>query len=206
LEFTHRRNASLISQTYLQSLAGGALIGLASALYLLLDGRVAGPRAPFAAVDRRGCHFSHRGDYHCRLDERIGGSMTASARILAALVAGAIFGFGLSLSGMLDPARVRGFLDIEGEFDPSLAFVLAGAVAVSSFGYLISRRLQRPAHDCTFHLPTRKDVDLRLVTGAAILGVGWGISGLCPGPAIASLARSFQPLSLPRCVARHRHF
>lgn len=114
--------------------------------------------------------------------------MTASARILAALVAGAIFGFGLSLSGMLDPARVRAFLDIAGDFDPSLAFVLAGAVAVSSFGYLISRRLQRPALDCAFHLPTRKDVDLRLVTGATIFGVGWGISGLCPGPAIASLA------------------
>jgi uncharacterized protein len=93
-----------------------------------------------------------------------------------ALASGVIFGFSLSLSGMLDPARVRGFLDIAGQFDPSLAFVLAGAVAVSSAGYLISRRLH-PLLDSMFHLPVKQDIDLALVAGAAIFGVGWGMSG-----------------------------
>jgi len=115
------------------------------------------------------------------------------ARIFVALLAGAIFGFGLSLSGMLDPARVRGFLDIAGHFDPSLAFVLAGAVAVSSTGCLISRRLRHPLLDSMFHLPVKQKIDLPLVAGAAIFGVGWGMSGLCPGPAIASLALGLVP-------------
>lgn len=119
--------------------------------------------------------------------------MKVTAQTFAALAVGAMFGFGLSLSGMLDPARVRGFLDIAGHFDPSLGFVLAGAVAVSSLGYLISRRLPRPALDASFHLPKRKDIDRRLVIGAAIFGVGWGASGLCPGPAIASLALGLVP-------------
>ncbi|WOJ90304.1 YeeE/YedE family protein [Methylocapsa polymorpha] len=118
------------------------------------------------------------------------------AQSFAALGVGAIFGFGLSLSGMLDPARVRGFLDIAGHFDPSLGFVLAGAVAVSGLGYLISRRLPRPALDASFHLPKRKDIDRRLLIGAAIFGVGWGAAGLCPGPAIASLALGIAPIFL----------
>jgi uncharacterized membrane protein YedE/YeeE len=115
------------------------------------------------------------------------------ARIFAALTAGVIFGFGLSLSGMLDPARVRGFLDIAGNFDPSLAFVLAGAVMVSTIGTLISRRLRRPLLDSKFHLPVKQDIDMSLVGGAAIFGAGWGMSGLCPGPAIASLALGLPP-------------
>lgn len=116
------------------------------------------------------------------------------ARIFVALAAGVIFGFGLSLSGMLDPARVRGFLDVAGRFDPSLAFVLAGAVGVSGAGYLISRRLRRPLLDTTFHLPANKDIDVPLVAGAAIFGAGWGMSGLCPGPAIASLVLGLAPI------------
>ncbi len=119
--------------------------------------------------------------------------MIIVARIFVALAAGGMFGFGLSLSGMLDPARVRGFLDGAGHFDPSLAFVLAGAVAVSRAGYLISRRLHRPLLDSTFHLPVKQDIDLPLVAGAAIFGIGWGMSGLCPGPAIASLALELMP-------------
>lgn len=115
------------------------------------------------------------------------------ARIFVAFAAGTIFSFGLSLSGMLDPARVRGFLDIAGHFDPSLAFVLAGAVAVSSAGYLISRRLRQPLLDSNFHLPVKHDIDVALIAGAAIFGVGWGLSGLCPGPAIASLALGLVP-------------
>ena len=120
-----------------------------------------------------------------------GAMLNVAARIFVALASGVIFGFGLSLSGMLDPARVRRFLDIAGQFDPSLAFVLAGAVAVSSAGYLISRRLRHPLLDSMFHLPLKQDIDLALVAGAAIFGVGW--SGLCQGPAIASLL-------VPSCV------
>jgi uncharacterized protein len=112
----------------------------------------------------------------------------ALARSLVGLAVGVIFGFGLALSGMLDPARVRGFLDVAGHFDPSLAFVLIGAVAVAGAGNLIARRLRQPMFDTAFHLPTRKHIDLPLIAGAGIFGVGWGMSGLCPGPAIASLS------------------
>jgi len=118
----------------------------------------------------------------------------APARIGAALAAGLIFGFGLSLSGMLDPARVRGFLDVAGDFDPSLGFVLAGAVVVSGAGYLISRGFSRPLVDGAFHLPTRRDIDAPLVVGSAIFGVGWGIGGICPGPAVALLALGLAPI------------
>jgi uncharacterized protein len=119
--------------------------------------------------------------------------MNGFLKSLVGLAAGAIFGFGLSVSGMLDPARVRGFLDIGGHFDPSLAFVLAGAVAVSAIGYLVSRRLQNPLLGGEFQIPTRKTIDRPLVLGAAIFGVGWGMGGLCPGPAIASLALGLVP-------------
>ncbi|WP_027134827.1 YeeE/YedE family protein [Geminicoccus roseus] len=118
------------------------------------------------------------------------------ARIAAALAAGSMFGFGLALSGMLDPARVRGFLDVFGAWDPSLAFVLAGAVAVASIGTWIRRRLTRPAFDRDFHLPRQTRIDSRLVTGAAIFGVGWGMAGLCPGPALTSLTLGLPPTVL----------
>lgn len=108
--------------------------------------------------------------------------------LLAALFCGLIFGFGLALSGMLNPARVRGFLDIFGHFDPSLAFVLAGAVAVSAAGYALSRRLRAPVLDDRFHIPERKIIDRPLVLGSALFGIGWGIGGFCPGPGLAALA------------------
>lgn len=114
-------------------------------------------------------------------------------RVLAALVAGLVFGLGLSLSGMLDPVRVRGFLDIAGAWDASLAFVLGGAVAVSAIGIQIARRLTRPAFDTAFHLPATRPVDGRLIAGSAIFGIGWGMAGLCPGPAIATLALGLGP-------------
>jgi uncharacterized protein len=107
---------------------------------------------------------------------------------LAALFCGLIFGFGLALSGMLNPARVRGFLDIFGHFDPSLAFVLAGAVAASAAGYALSRRLKAPALGDRFHVPERKIIDRPLVLGSALFGIGWGIGGFCPGPGLAALA------------------
>jgi uncharacterized membrane protein YedE/YeeE len=109
-------------------------------------------------------------------------------RAAAALASGVIFGFGLALSGMMDPARVRGFLDVAGRFDPSLGFVLAGALAVSGLGTALSRRAPRPLLDEAFHLPSRKDLDWKLLGGAAIFGIGWGMAGFCPGPAVASLS------------------
>lgn len=119
--------------------------------------------------------------------------MKPIAESLAALVCGAIFGFGLALSGMLDPARVRGFLDLFGHFDPSLAFVLVGAVTVSAAGYVISRRMRTPMLGGAFHIPRRRIIDGPLVLGSAIFGVGWGMGGLCPGPGIAVLALGLFP-------------
>ncbi|CAN7326527.1 MULTISPECIES: YeeE/YedE family protein [Ensifer] len=113
---------------------------------------------------------------------------SAFPRLLATLASGVIFGIGLSLSGMLDPARVRGFLDVTRDWNPSLAFVLGGAVAVSALGVLLTRRMRRPLLDDAFHLPSNRVIDRRLIIGSAIFGVGWGLVGLCPGPALASLS------------------
>ena len=106
----------------------------------------------------------------------------------AALASGIVFGFGLSLSGMLNPVRVQGFLDVFGNWDPSLAFVLGGAVAVAFIGVKVMKRLRRPVFDDTFHVPTNRKIDVPLVIGSALFGLGWGIGGFCPGPALASLA------------------
>lgn len=105
----------------------------------------------------------------------------------AALAAGIVFGFGLSLSGMLNPVRVQGFLDIFGTWDPSLAFVLGGAVIVAFIGVRAMKLLRRPAFDSNFHLPTNTRIDAPLIIGSALFGLGWGIGGFCPGPAVASL-------------------
>ncbi|MBP1874700.1 putative membrane protein YedE/YeeE [Ensifer adhaerens] len=115
-------------------------------------------------------------------------SGSAFLRLGATLVSGVIFGIGLSLSGMLDPARVRGFLDVTRDWNPSLAFVLGGAVVVSALGVVVTRRMQRPLLDDAFHLPQNRVIDRRLIVGSAIFGVGWGLVGLCPGPAVASLS------------------
>ncbi|WDZ78554.1 YeeE/YedE family protein [Ensifer adhaerens] len=117
-------------------------------------------------------------------------------RLAATLLSGLVFGFGLSLSGMLDPARVRAFLDITGNWNPSLAFVLGGAVFVSALGVVLTRRLKHPLFDETFHLPDNQVIDRRLIVGAAIFGVGWGLVGLCPGPALASLSLGLPPTML----------
>ncbi len=109
-------------------------------------------------------------------------------RVLVALTSGAVFGFGLSLSGMLNPVRVRGFLDITGNWDPSLAFVLGGAVGVTAMAWRLAGRFHRPAFDTGFHLPKDRPIDGRLILGSAIFGIGWGMVGLCPGPAVASLS------------------
>ncbi|WP_336488537.1 YeeE/YedE family protein [Methylobacterium nigriterrae] len=120
--------------------------------------------------------------------------MRPAAQILAALVAGLTFGLGLALSGMLDPARVRGFLDVAGAWDPSLAFVLAGAVGVSALGYAVARRLTAPAFDRAFAILTEWRIDRPFVLGAALFGVGWGLSGFCPGPAVAALSTGLLPV------------
>lgn len=104
------------------------------------------------------------------------------------LLAGLIFGFGLLLSGMANPAKVLNFLDLAGHWDPSLAFVMAGAVIVTAIGYRLIFRRAKPVLDETFQLPTAREVDSKLVLGAAVFGVGWGLVGLCPGPALVSIA------------------
>ena len=108
-------------------------------------------------------------------------------QVAAALASGIVFGFGLSLSGMLNPSRVQGFLDIFGAWDPSLAFVLGGAVLVAFVGVQTMKRMKHPAFDDSFHVPTNNCIDAPLVVGSALFGLGWGIGGFCPGPAIAAL-------------------
>ena len=106
---------------------------------------------------------------------------------LTALAAGILFGLGLAVSQMINPAKVLAFLDVAGDWDRSLAFVMAGAVAVSFIAFRIAKTRHRPLLGDTFALPTRRDIDLPLVAGAVLFGVGWGLSGLCPGPAITAV-------------------
>ena len=120
--------------------------------------------------------------------------MSAALRVGAALVSGLTFGLGLALSGMLDPARVRGFLDVAGAWDPSLVFVLGGAVVVSGLGTLASRRRAAPVLDARFDWPTKRRIDAPLLGGAALFGIGWGLSGFCPGPAVAALSTGAIPV------------
>lgn len=108
--------------------------------------------------------------------------------VLLALVAGLIFGAGLIVSGMTQPAKVVGFLDVLGGWDPSLAFVMLGAIAVHFLAYRLVPRLPRPLWASRWGIPTRKDVDARLIVGAILFGAGWGLGGYCPGPALTSVA------------------
>lgn len=114
--------------------------------------------------------------------------MKTIPQFVTALGAGMVFGFGLSVSGMLDPVRVQGFLDIFGTWDPSLAFVLGGATSVAFIGVQVMKHIRRPAFSDSFHVPTNRRIDSSLIIGSAIFGIGWGIGGLCPGPAVASLS------------------
>lgn len=107
---------------------------------------------------------------------------------LFAFSAGLLFGVGLIFGGMTEPTVVLGFLDVAGDWNPRLVFVMAAAVAVTAIGYLTIRSAQRPLFDTEFHLPTRRDIDRRLLLGATLFGIGWGMAGYCPGPAVASLA------------------
>jgi uncharacterized protein len=103
------------------------------------------------------------------------------------LLSGALFGAGLALSGMTRPAKVIGFLDVFGAWDASLAFVMMGAIAVHVIAYRLVRGRPTPLLASKFAIPSRRDIDLRLITGAALFGIGWGIGGYCPGPAVTSL-------------------
>lgn len=108
--------------------------------------------------------------------------------VLAALAAGLVFGVGLILSGMTDPGKVKGFLDVAGNWDPSLAFVMGGAILVGFFAFRRAGRRGRTFLGGALHLPNRRDVDLRLLGGSIVFGVGWGLAGFCPGPALVSFA------------------
>jgi uncharacterized membrane protein YedE/YeeE len=107
--------------------------------------------------------------------------------ILTSLLAGLVFGIGLIVSGMANPAKVLGFLDLAGGWDPSLGFVMAGAIAVGLAAFAAARRRTRSLLGAEMRLPTARHIDRRLVGGSLLFGVGWGIAGFCPGPAIVAL-------------------
>ncbi|MCK9554147.1 DUF6691 family protein [Aquamicrobium sp.] len=107
--------------------------------------------------------------------------------IVMALLIGAIFGSGIAISGMASPAKVLNFFDVAGAWDPSLAFVMGGALAVAFVGYRLVLKRPAPLFDVKFHLPTRRDIDAELVGGSALFGIGWGIAGFCPGGSVPAL-------------------
>jgi uncharacterized membrane protein YedE/YeeE len=112
---------------------------------------------------------------------------TSRLRPLFALLSGLLFGLGLAVSGMANPAKVLGFLDFAGAWDPTLALVMFGALMVTMPGFRLVLRRERPWYADAFSLPTSTDLEPRLLIGAAIFGLGWGLAGLCPGPAVADL-------------------
>lgn len=113
-----------------------------------------------------------------------------------ALAAGLLFGAGLAVSGMADPQRVQAFLDLFGAWDPTLAFVMGGAMIPMAIAWVIQRRMRTPVAASRFELPVTTGIDRKLAIGALIFGAGWGIGGLCPGPAIADLAIAPAPAAL----------
>lgn len=116
------------------------------------------------------------------------------AQILLAFAAGVVFAIGLIVSQMVNPAKVLNFLDVAGNWDPTLAFVMGGAVMVTMPLFHFVLKKPQPLLDTKFYVPTRRDIDVRLVAGAIIFGVGWGIAGLCPGPALTALASGLLPV------------
>jgi uncharacterized membrane protein YedE/YeeE len=113
--------------------------------------------------------------------------------LITSLLAGLIFGIGLIAGGMTDPAKVKGFLDLFGTWDPSLALVMGGAIAVGSVGFAIARKRGATWAGGKIDWPTLTTIDSRLVIGGVLFGAGWGIGGFCPGPAIVSFASGFGP-------------
>jgi uncharacterized membrane protein YedE/YeeE len=115
-------------------------------------------------------------------------------RTIVALFSGALFGLGLAVSGMTNPAKIIGFLDLAGEWDPTLAFVMGGALLVTIPAFRLILGRQRPILAGDFALPAKSTLDARLLGGAALFGVGWGLSGFCPGPAVAALVTGLAPV------------
>lgn len=109
-------------------------------------------------------------------------------KLVSALIAGLIFGLGLTVSEMVNPAKVLAFLDLFGDWDPSLAFVMASAILVTSIGYRLAWRRPSPVFAERYELPGKRKIDARLAIGSVLFGVGWGLVGLCPGPALAALS------------------
>lgn len=113
--------------------------------------------------------------------------------IVIALASGLLFGVGLIAGGMTDPSKVQGFLDLFGRWDPSLAFVMGGAIAVGSVGFALARRREFAWSGEAIELPKSRIIDTRLLAGGALFGIGWGLGGLCPGPALTALGAGFVP-------------
>ena len=114
-------------------------------------------------------------------------------KLVLILLSGSLFGFGLAISGMLDPSKVQAFLNVTQNWDPSLAFVMIGGILTTSIGYFFSLKRSSPLYDANFHLPVIKHIDKRLISGSVLFGIGWGLGGLCPGPAVAIISNSFFP-------------
>ncbi|MDG1030676.1 MAG: YeeE/YedE family protein [Alphaproteobacteria bacterium] len=108
-------------------------------------------------------------------------------QIIMALISGVVFGVGLTIAGMLDPSKISGFLNIFGLWDPSLAFVMAGGVAINAAGHRLIMKQSAPLFALRFSLPSLTSIDRPLLLGSAIFGIGWGVSGLCPGPVLGNL-------------------
>lgn len=119
---------------------------------------------------------------------------------LTEFAVGLLFGIGLILAGMTDPGKVLGFLDLFGAWDPSLAFVMGGAILVGVFAFALARKRTTSVLGGAMHLPTARDIDKRLVTGSLVFGAGWGLAGFCPGPAIVSMGAG-QPKAIAFVLA-----
>ena len=114
-------------------------------------------------------------------------------KLILLFLSGSLFGFGLTLSGMLDSSKVQSFLNITQNWDPSLAFVMIGGILTTSIGYYFILKSPSPLYDSNFHIPIIYHIDLKLIGGSVLFGIGWGLGGLCPGPAVAILSYTFFP-------------
>ena len=115
-------------------------------------------------------------------------------RIASAYLIGLVFGIGISISGMANPAKVLNFFDVAGQWDPSLAFVMGGALTVTFLGYRLVMRRRAPLLEAGFQLPSARQIDWRLIGGSAVFGIGWGLSGFCPGGLVPVLGLGLEPV------------
>ena len=115
-------------------------------------------------------------------------------RLITALIIGAVFDICLAIAGMLNPSKVVGFLNIFGDWDPSLAFVISGGILLNAIGHRFAMKRKAPIQSATFSMPTSTNIDKPLVIGSVIFGIGWGLAGLCPGPVVASLLLNGQAM------------